>query len=75
MMFDSDSKEIFKSCCEKYNIDFIDAGSSFLSEYNNDNKLPYGFMNTAYGQGHLNETGHKIMADMINEALEGRHND
>lgn len=62
--------ELFKNACEKNNIDLIDTGEDFLRYYNEYNKLPYGFMNTIPGSGHLNEVGHRIIADAIIDYLE-----
>ena len=41
-----------------------------LEHYNKYHELPYGFANTTPGNGHLNEVGHKIMADVIIDYLE-----
>ena len=67
----SQTLEIFKEECEHVGIDFIDTGDAFLEHYNKYHELPYGFANTTPGNGHLNEVGHKIMADVIIDYLEG----
>lgn len=66
----SQTLEIFKEECEHMGIDFIDTGDAFLEHYNKYHELPYGFANTTPGNGHLNEVGHKIMADVIIDYLE-----
>lgn len=66
----SQTLEIFKEECEHVGIDFIDTGDAFLEHYNKYHELPYGFANTTPGNGHLNEVGHKIMADVIIDYLE-----
>lgn len=66
----SHTLEIFKEECEHVDIDFIDTGDAFLEHYNKYHELPYGFANTTPGNGHLNEVGHKIMADVIIDYLE-----
>lgn len=66
----SHTLEIFKEECEHMDIDFIDTGDAFLEHYNRYHELPYGFANTTPGNGHLNEVGHKIMADVIIDYLE-----
>ena len=66
----SQTLEIFKEECEHVGIDFIDTGDAFLEHYNKYHELPYGFANTTPGNGHLNEVGHKIMADVIMDYLE-----
>ncbi len=62
--------DIFKASCEKNGIDVIDSGSDFYEYYYRKRELPYGFMNTSLGTGHLNDIGHKIIADEIIEYLE-----
>lgn len=61
----------FKEVCEKYNVTFVDATEAFLEAYEQDYIVPYGFSNTAPGEGHLNEDGHRISAELIYEALKG----
>ncbi len=62
--------EIFKTICEKENIDFINMEDRFVEEYKNNNVLPYGFSNTKIGTGHLNKYGHLMMAEEIKRYLE-----
>ncbi len=62
--------EIFKSACINNDIDVIDCGDEFLENYEASHKLPYGFANSTPGTGHLNELGHKILADKIIQYLE-----
>ena len=66
----SDSWEVFCRLCEKNGIDVIDTGARFQSLYETERKLPYGFANTAPGQGHLNAPGHRILAEEIISYLE-----
>lgn len=66
----SQTFDIFKEVCEETKIDFIDTGDAFVEHYNKYHELPYGFANTTPGSGHLNEVGHKIMADAIIDYLE-----
>jgi hypothetical protein len=61
--------DVFAEICKVSGIDFIDVGEEFVSYYNQYNKLPYGFLNTKPGSGHLNETGHRIIADAILDYL------
>ena len=62
--------EIFKKACAENNIDIIDCGEDYLSCYDKYRKLPYGFTNTTLDFGHLNEVGHRILADRIINYLE-----
>lgn len=58
-----------KACLEN-EIDFINVKQDFLEEYLDSNSLPYGFYNTEMGSGHLNKTGHKIIAKRLLEELQ-----
>lgn len=66
---DSNTKNIFMNCCKESGIVFIDLTDKIISEYNNNFVLPYGFCNSAYGKGHLNSTGHILMAELIFQEL------
>ena len=41
-----------------------------IREYEKERKLPHGFMNTSPGTGHLNRTGHKLIAARLAAVLE-----
>ena len=41
----------------------------FIEEYMESSRLPHGFMNTSVGTGHLNRTGHKLIANHLFEVL------
>lgn len=56
---------IFKQACEDNGIIFVDMTDDFLDEYSNNYVLPHGFSNTAVGGGHLNEHGHRMIADRL----------
>jgi hypothetical protein len=62
--------DLFKAACERNGIDVIDSGDDFIEAYNTDHKAAYGFFNTTLGEGHINETGHRIIADEIIQYLE-----
>ncbi len=68
----SETWDIFQETCSQNNIDVIDTGESFLECYEKSKVLPYGFFNTTLGTGHLNATGHKIIADEIIEYMEDK---
>ncbi len=61
--------EMFKKSAEAHGITFIDATDAFLTEVNINKRLPYGFMNTAPGSGHLNRYGHSIVAELLLEEI------
>ena len=43
----------------------------FLKEFNEGYILPYGFVNSTVGSGHLNRYGHAMIADEIYKRIEG----
>jgi hypothetical protein len=51
-----------KDACNNNGIYFIDMTDAFIAEYNKNFLLPHGFLNTAVGSGHLNRTGHRLIA-------------
>ena len=64
-------KNIFKNCCAEMGITVVDTTDGFISHYKKTDEFPYGFSNTVPGSGHLNKTGHRLIAeelyDIINE--------
>lgn len=63
------TQNIFMNCCKETDIIFLDITDQIISEYTNNSVLPYGFCNSAYGKGHLNSTGHMLMAESIYKEL------
>lgn len=61
--------ELFAKECAKYGIEFVNMGEDFKKEYNENEEVPYGFMNTSLGSGHLNRTGHKLIAEKLAKIL------
>lgn len=61
---------IFKELCEKYNVIFIDMYDTFAKHYEDTNCLPHGFSNTKVGTGHMNKTGHRLVAERLYEVIE-----
>lgn len=55
----------FKECCENNNIKVIDVTKEMIEVYKKDFDFSYGFSNTAPGEGHLNKTGHRIIAEEV----------
>lgn len=62
---DQDSLSLFSRACEDNGIVFIDMTDDFQKTFRNQRIMPHGFINTAVGAGHLNETGHKLIADRL----------
>ena len=61
--------ELFSQLCEQNGIIFVDTVSDFESLYAEKNILAHGFANTAVGTGHLNEYGHRLVAEAIANAI------
>ena len=58
-------KDAFVKCCEDNGVKVIDATPNMISEYKKSFEFSYGFSNTTPGNGHLNKTGHRIIAETI----------
>lgn len=55
--------------CNEKGILLINLTDEFTEYYAKNKILPYGFSNTAYGEGHLNVTGHRIIADKLYKTI------
>lgn len=64
-------QEIFKEVCENNNVTYVNMQDTYIREYEESNILPYGFSNTNPGYGHLNESGHRMVAETLYPFLEG----
>lgn len=67
----AETDSIFAQVCADNGIEFVDMTDSFLAAYEEDYSVPYGFYNTFIGSGHLNATGHKLIAEKLYEVLTG----
>lgn len=65
----SNTDTIFAKACKNNDIIFVDMSESFRREYDINYNVPYGFSNTSMAEGHLNETGHKLIADKLYKIL------
>ncbi len=67
MSFDNTQAESdqYRRLCEECGIYYLDMSDRFMEEYCENNLLPYGFTNTSVGFGHLNKTGHVMIADEL----------
>lgn len=61
--------ERFSACCEASGIAFVDLTESFLKGYEQQHKLPYGFLNTRPGMGHMNSWGHELFARAVFQTI------
>ena len=55
----------FAGLCDKYGIHLVDMSERYIAEYENDYTLPYGFINSTVGYGHLNRRGHVMISEEI----------
>lgn len=67
----ADAGSDLRLLCEKNNIDFVNLLPLFEENYIETHKLPYGFINTEPGGGHLNATGHALIAEAIYSYMGG----
>lgn len=67
IVFEKDNKylSIFEKVCKNNNIIFLDTDKDFIELYKISHILPYGFINTAVGSGHLNKFGHEVIAKRL----------
>ena len=65
ILSDLNSTAQFSELCKQNGIYFLDMSKRFLDEYKKNYTLPYGFMNTSVGSGHMNKYGHKMLAEEI----------
>ena len=68
--FNTEDAELMEKVCTEKGIVFINMADSFIEHYLKESELPHGFSNTVPGSGHLNETGHYLIAQKVNEAME-----
>lgn len=62
---DTEYYSVFEEVCQQNGIVFQDVGEAFLQAYEERKEVPYGFNNTTMGEGHLNQNGHKIIAQQL----------
>lgn len=68
----------FSESAANNDIDFLNMKDSFVEMYNNEHKLPHGFITGEIGVGHLNSDGHDLIAKKLSEkiaTIEGANND
>jgi lysophospholipase L1-like esterase len=59
----------FEKACEDNDIIFVDMTDDFKQLYEEKNILPYGFINTKVGRGHLNKYGHMVIAKKLAQVI------
>ncbi|MCR5687517.1 MAG: hypothetical protein K6G58_05810 [Lachnospiraceae bacterium] len=65
----NNAEPYYEKICRANDIDFVDMTDAFMCAYEEDHVIPYGFCNTAPGQGHVNRAAHKMMADKLYEVI------
>lgn len=66
----AEDKALFAKLCEANGILFVDMADPFIKHYELTKELPHGFMNTSIGAGHLNKTGHRLIAEELLAVIE-----
>ena len=66
---DPDTLALFTEKCEKYAITFVDMTQPFMKMYEEQNKVPHGFITGRIGFGHLNADGHEAIAQTLAETI------
>ena len=66
---DENDLALFDKCCRENGIIFIDETEASKELYLEKNILAHGFVNTAVGYGHLNEEGHRVIAQSVAGAI------
>ena len=66
---DDEKTKLFAQSAKDAGVIFIDMTDYFKALYENEHKLPRGFVNTAVGGSHLNADGHQLIAQAITEVI------
>ena len=59
----------FESVCAEHGIVFVDLTEVYTGKYAESCQLPYGFVNTTPGAGHMNKVGHRLFAQEVCETI------
>lgn len=62
---DIDDVNTFRRICEENGVTFVNMYDAFKENYIKNHKMPHGFSNTEIGVGHLNEEGHRVIAEKL----------
>lgn len=68
-LVESKTYHIFAQLCQNNGIVFVDMSDSFMNTYEKEYAVPYGFLNTAVGKGHISVAGHRMIADELFRVL------
>jgi hypothetical protein len=64
-----EEKECFERLCAENGIIFLDLSEKNAAAVTEDRRLPFGFVNTAPGEGHINSLGLELFADAVYERI------
>lgn len=64
-----DGLDVFQAECYEHNIELIDMFDDFCKEFENNHTFAHGFTNTEVGVGHLNVTGHRLVANRLETVI------
>ena len=69
---DDECQKILKEACEANHILYVydQLSATFIENYETHRILPYGFLNSHIGQGHLNAEGHRMIAETLHKILQ-----
>lgn len=57
--------QAFADACARNAVPFLNLGPAFLAHYQATGRFPRGFFNSPPGSGHLNEDGHRLVAQAV----------
>lgn len=66
----AEAVKVAKEVCAKNGVILLDMTERYLNEYEIKHILPYGFVNSSVGAGHLNKYGHAMIADELIKIME-----
>ena len=72
---DAECLAAFESVCAEKGIVFVDLTDAYTGEYAESCQLPYGFVNTTPGAGHMNKAGHRLFAQEVCETIKALEED
>ncbi len=67
---DHEKMEWLQEACNGNNIAFINMARTYIDYYNQNHVLYRGFANTSPGSGHLNKTGHALIAEELYNTID-----
>jgi lysophospholipase L1-like esterase len=62
--------QAFAAACARHKIPFLNLGPALTAHYQATGRFPRGFFNTPPGSGHLNEVGHRLVAQTLVQHLQ-----